>query len=385
MLTFTVAGLLTLTATAIVASLFSRGMARPLARLDAVERSSDLIATLSPEGLIRYASPSAVRVLGVKAEDLQGKSIFDSIHADDSLQVREALARRSSEPSRTTVFRFRHADGTTHILEAAVSSPEGQPADKTLILNARDITDRMRAERELRGAYDQLAAELAEQVRGETQILALNDRLFTTRDEERVRIARELHDDFSQQIAALSISVSNIKQQLPNRRPELAEQIDRLQQRLIHLAESIRHLSHELHPATLEHAGLGPALRSYCAEFGALNGLSVACHTSDDFRDLSSAAALCIYRVTEEALQNFAKHAQTKEANVELVSSDGTVSLTVTDQGVGCLPGQTRGGLGMASMRARVRLADGVFEFKSEPQRGTSVRVSIPLVSTPCS
>jgi signal transduction histidine kinase len=99
--------------------------------------------------------------------------------------------------------------------------------------------------------------------------------------------------------------------------------------------------------------------------------------------DLSPAAALCIYRVTQEALQNVAKHALAKEAEVRLECSNELVCLTVSDSGVGCSLDRARasGGLGLVSMHERVRLVNGTFEFKSEPSGGTTVKVGIPVKS----
>jgi signal transduction histidine kinase len=236
------------------------------------------------------------------------------------------------------------------------------------------------AAQQLQRSYNLLATGLNERIQAEKEILALNERLINAQEEERMRIARELHDDLSQQIAALSISVSTLKQHLPGQKLEAREQAERLQHRLVQLAESVRHLSHRLHPAVLEHAGLAAALRSYCAEFSILSGVNVSCD-AEPTDDLPPAVALCIYRVTQEALQNVAKHALAKEAEVRLRCSNGLVCLTVSDHGAGCSLDRARvsGGLGLVSMHERVRLVNGTFEFKSEPKGGTMVKVEIPV------
>lgn len=235
------------------------------------------------------------------------------------------------------------------------------------------------AAQQLHEFYAALSSELTERKKAEQQILALNERLINAQEEERTRIARELHDDFSQQIAVLSIGASNLKQLLPSEKTEARDQVMRLQQNLSLLAASARHLSHQLHPAVLEQAGLAAALRSYCAEFTSLSGVHVTCSAAGSFDDVPPAAALCIYRVTQEALQNVAKHAATNEAEVQLTRSNDLVTLTVSDHGVGCSPariGAARG-LGLVSMKERVRLVNGAFEFLSEPDRGTTVKAVI--------
>ncbi len=235
------------------------------------------------------------------------------------------------------------------------------------------------AAQQLHEFYTALSSELSERRKAEQQILALNERLINAQEEERTRIARELHDDFSQQIAVLSIRASNLKHLLPAGKAEARDQVMHLQANLSRLAASARHLSHQLHPAVLEHAGLAAALRSYCGEFTSLTGVHVTFSAAGAFDDMPPATALCIYRVTQEALQNVAKHAATKEAEVQLTRSNDLVTLTVSDHGAGISPdraGSARG-LGLISMKERVRLVNGSFEFISEPRRGTTVKAII--------
>jgi len=215
----------------------------------------------------------------------------------------------------------------------------------------------------------------------EREIMALSERLITAQEEERTRLARELHDDLSQQIAALSIGVSNLKRQIPPEQAEAREQSARIQQKLVQVAESIRRLSHELHPAVLEHSGLGAALRDYCSEFGLLTNIRVACKTEGSFESVPSAVALCVYRIAQEALQNVAKHARVGEAEVELTRRDGLLFLRVSDRGTG-MPANRAGmpaSLGLVSIKERTRLVKGTFRIQSRPNEGTTLGVRIPL------
>lgn len=219
----------------------------------------------------------------------------------------------------------------------------------------------------------------------EAEINALNQRLINAQEEERRRIARELHDDFSQQIAALSMAIGNIRRQLPEQRPEARSQIDVVHRKLAELAARVRRISHELHPAILEYAGLAAALQAYCSEFTALTSVQVAYHAADGFDDLPRDVALCLYRVTQEALQNVAKHSTAKQAQVSLTRSSGLLSLTVEDHGAGAtLRGSAAVGLGLVSMRERARLVNGTFQFHSEPNRGTTVMVGVPVGPSDC-
>jgi signal transduction histidine kinase len=214
----------------------------------------------------------------------------------------------------------------------------------------------------------------------EQEIKALSERLINAQEEERARLARELHDDISQQVAALSIGMSNLKRQIPQEQVDARVQSDRIQQKLVDVAVSIRRLSHELHPAVLEYSGLAAALRTYCSEFELLTGIRVSLQADGPFESVPSAVAVCIYRITQEALQNVAKHANVAEAEVELRRSDGILYLSVSDRGPGIKPSRAAPpvGLGLISIRERTRLVNGTFEIKSKPEQGTTVLVRIP-------
>jgi two-component system sensor histidine kinase UhpB len=214
----------------------------------------------------------------------------------------------------------------------------------------------------------------------ERRIKALSGRLMNAQEEERARIARELHDDLSQQIAALSIAMGNLKRHIPEEQADARAQGDRMHQKLIQAAETVRRISHELHPAILQYSGLAAALQSYCQELGALTGMQVSFTIDGEFEGVPAGAALCIYRITQEALQNVAKHARVAAAAVEIRHSDGLLSLTVSDTGVGMEPGRAEAadGLGLASIEERARLVGGSVEITSKRNQGTTITVRIP-------
>ena len=220
--------------------------------------------------------------------------------------------------------------------------------------------------------------ELLEQ--HQTEIRALNEQMIQAQEAERMRIAGELHDGVLQQITSLTLRLAKVRNQVPAD-SEAKTAVTGLQQQLIKVGTDIRHLSHELHPAVLQEAGLPTALTSYCEEFSKVRGLQVSCDTDGSVEELSPGSALCIYRIAQEALGNAAKHSAAKKVEVRLTRSNGRVSLFVSDDGVGCAPdriGKT-GGLGLINMRERVLQLDGTFEFDSEPGHGTTVRVTVPF------
>ncbi|MBZ5618429.1 MAG: sensor histidine kinase [Acidobacteriia bacterium] len=229
-----------------------------------------------------------------------------------------------------------------------------------------------------------LARNLKERVlqsrEAERELEALSARLIHAQEEERTRLARELHDDLAQQIAALSIGLSNLKRKIPQQDAEARGQSELIQQKLVDLSESVRRISHELHPAVLEHAGLAAALRDYCSEYGQLTGIRVSVQTHGSLDGVPPSIALCIYRITQEALQNVAKHAHVGEAEVELRRSGGRLRLAVSDRGAGIQPSRAGKpvGLGLVSIKERTRLVNGAFEIQSKPGQGTVVLVTIP-------
>jgi len=216
--------------------------------------------------------------------------------------------------------------------------------------------------------------------RHQTEIGALNERLMKAQEEERIRIAGELHDGVLQKITSLALELATATIELPADSESKVE-VRAVEKKLIEVGTEIRQLSHELHPAVLQELGLPAALSSYCEEFSKLRGIPVSYSADQSVEELSPGAALCIYRIAQEALGNVAKHAQAKQVEVRLTRSDSRVCLVVSDDGVGFNPdgSERSGGLGLINMRERVRQLDGTFEFESQPGQGTTVKAEVPF------
>ena len=227
----------------------------------------------------------------------------------------------------------------------------------------------------------ELARQVAERTAAEEEIKALTERLINAQEQERTRIARELHDDLNQQITGISLSLGSIRRKLPDPKSEPFQQLEGVRDQLSLLSSKVRELSHKLHPAVLDYCDIATALQSHCREFSSSTGVNVSFGSSGTFEDVSPPVALCIYRVTQEALQNVAKHAATTNASVLVERSGDALRLTVSDRGVGFRTGQPRiaGGLGLVSIKERVRLVRGVVTLESEPHRGTTLKVEIPM------
>jgi signal transduction histidine kinase/ligand-binding sensor domain-containing protein len=234
-----------------------------------------------------------------------------------------------------------------------------------------------------------LEAEIAERkhveealVAGNRQIQDLAGRLITAQEEERTRIARELHDDVTQQLAALSISLGGVKRRLG---PQLADghlELADLQQQALAASEAIRNLSHDLHPTVLRHFGLVAALKGNCAEFANQRKMEVAFHADDDLQEIAADVSLCLYRVAQEALHNIGRHAAAHRVEVALSCDPPDVlELKITDDGQGfeLADAQKHGGLGLVSIDERVRLIAGVVRIRSGRGQGTELVVRVPL------
>jgi len=214
----------------------------------------------------------------------------------------------------------------------------------------------------------------------EREISALNERLMKAQEQERIRIAGELHDGVMQEMLAVTMMLGTAKRRIPNESDARAT-IDKIQDKMIRVGTDIRQLSHDLHPPALQEAGLPQAVRTYCEQFSESAGIPVACEADDGVRDLSRGAALALFRIVQEALGNAAKHAQAKQMTVRLTRSADVVSLTVSDDGRGFDSSSlaTAGGMGLITMRERASQLNGKFEFESAPGRGTTISVVIPF------
>ena len=216
------------------------------------------------------------------------------------------------------------------------------------------------------------------------RIKDLAGKLIVAQEEERKTIARELHDDLSQQLASLAIGLGKLDRQLPCAEEPIRAQIAKLEDRTSALCDRVRRLSHELHSSTLEHVGLEAALKLYCAEFSEQEEINVQFTAETGNKPAPLDAAYCLYRVTQEALRNTAKHSGAKRASVTLRALNGFLELRVADSGRGFDLEATRlrRGLGLVSMEERVSLLHGRIHIDTKARHGTEVCVRIPLTES---
>ena len=222
--------------------------------------------------------------------------------------------------------------------------------------------------------------DITERVESEAKLGALRDRLTRVQDDERARIARELHDDLGQRLALLTIQLSELQQASLDVAPSLAEQLETSRRLSEEVCIEATHLSHRLHPSRLAHIGLTNALSRLCEEFARQGSMEVDFH-HDEIPDLPSEVTTCLYRVAQEAVRNAEKHSGSRRVRVDLAARSDSIVLCVSDSGLGfaATSVECSTGLGLVSMAERVRSVGGALSVQSEVNRGTRIEASIPL------
>ena len=233
--------------------------------------------------------------------------------------------------------------------------------------------------RELSLANMRLVRQVARRKHAEKARSDLRRRLVHAQEEEHRRIARELHDDLTQRLAVLAID-AGILEHLPDCSRDVQERARGMREQLIALSEGVHSLSRQLHPSILDELGIVDALRAECQRLGQSDSIAVRFVAHDVPAELSREMALCVYRVTQEALRNVARHAKTRKASVLLFATDQRLVLRVRDRGVG-FDGAARGkmGLGLESMKERARLVRARLTVASRSGEGTIVMLRMPL------
>lgn len=204
--------------------------------------------------------------------------------------------------------------------------------------------------------------------------------LLTVQENERRRVARELHDDLVQRLAVLEIGLSQIRRSLPADAAGVDTELLRLEQQTGMLSNDVRRLSHQLHPSVLDDLGLCAALESLIEEFQITQGGEIDFRCDELLENISVNTSTAIYRITQEALRNLAKHADGR-GGVELIRKGNVLHLTISDKGPGfnVRSAVRQDGLGILSMKERAQLVGGQFSLTSKPGNGTTIEVLVPF------
>jgi PAS domain S-box-containing protein len=248
----------------------------------------------------------------------------------------------------------------------------------------RWITARGDAQRDSTGRIARLRGtvqDITQRKLAEEALSSVNRRLIEAQESERARIARDLHDDIGQRLALLTMGLEQVKRLQPDASGESLSCLDALQKHTAEITADVQALSHELHSPRLLHLGVVAAMRGFCEELSGQKNVRIDfCHENVP-GGVPSDVSLCLFRVLQEALQNGVRHSRARHFSVYLRGTGDTVHLTVRDEGVGFdVNAASRGlGLGLTSMKERLKLVDGELFIESQSKRGTTVLARAPV------
>ena len=344
--------------------------ARAEAALRAREEQFRLIADTAPVIVwmsdvskdCTYLNQTWRQVTGQPFDAALGRGWMDRIHPGDLAQCWDSYsAAFERRESFQMDFRLRRYDGEYRWM-VSTGAPQYHP-DGSLagyIGFAIDVTER------------RLAAEA---------LATIHQRLIHAQEEERSRIARELHDDIGQRLAVLGIELVALARADGAPATEGRQKIEEAREEVMSIAADVQELSHRLHPARLEYLGIAAAAAELCRQISRDCAVEISFSAESVPEGVSRNVAVCVYRVLQEALQNAIKHSGTRKVDVTLRGGVDHIELIVRDFGAGFEVSTTEGrGLGLTSMKERARAVRGRLMILSEPQHGTTIHASVPLV-----
>jgi signal transduction histidine kinase len=226
-----------------------------------------------------------------------------------------------------------------------------------------------------------IAQDITERKLAEEALSTVSQKLMEGQEEERTRIAMELHDDVGQRLSLLAVHLDRLKQSRPTSAAELGLQIEEVRKQIDDLACDVQALSHQLHSPKLDYLGLAAAAASFCRELSDRHGMEIEFHSENIPKELPKEISLCLFRVLQEAIQNAIKHSGSRQFQVSLRGGASEIELIVHDSGIGFeLEEAIKGhGLGLTSMKERLKLVNGQLSIDSKPQRGTTIQARVPL------
>ena len=326
------------------------------------DTTPSLVWMCASDGEVTYFNGRRIDFTGCDPNAGFGDAWSTYIYPDDlqSVQTANALALGTHQAF-SKEYRLQRRDGEYRwMLDVASPRKDGTGAFAGFVGSAIDISDQ------------KLAHEALEKVSG---------KLIKAQEEERSRIARELHDDFSQHLAIQSIELTQLEKNLPASEVKERALALKLLKDIKEISADMRSLSHQLHSSRLELVGLVPALSGLCEEITAKYQIDVCFTEHESSLNLAKDVELCLFRVAQEALKNVVRHSQAKAARVELDATANGVRLCISDTGKGFDPDKKNGngGIGLISMRERIRIVGGTLSIRSEFMRGTVITAEVPL------
>lgn len=327
-----------------------------------VESSEDAIISKNLDGVILSWNAAAEHIFGYTGAEVVGRPL--RFLAPPELQHEESEIFQKLEAGERVApyetIRVTKAGGKIHVSLSLspIKDYSGRVVGVSKIV--RDITQRKLADEALS---------------------KMSQNLIEAQEQERSRLARELHDDVNQRLALLMIRLETLKADLPASTEQLKTYIGQLIEELGDLGQDVQALSHRLHSPKLELLGLAAAASSFCNEFSNRQHVEVDFESTNVPKNLEEPISLCLYRVLQEALQNAAKHSGSRHFRVSLSGGTEEIKLTVYDSGVGFELNEVLkgGGLGLVSMKERLKLVNGELSIDSKPHQGTTIQARVPL------
>jgi PAS domain S-box-containing protein len=346
-----------------------------------VESSDDAIVSKDLDGIVTSWNKGAERLFGYTAEEAIGQSVTRLIppeRLDEEPDILEHIRNGESIEHYETIRRRKDGkDLDISLTVSPVRDSQGRVIGASKI--ARDISDRKRAEEALQRAHDELESLVQ---RRTASLRRLSSYLLHVQDEERRRIARDLHDSAGQYLAAVKMNLAQLDgPDLTNAKTVLAES----NQLLDTCLAEIRTISHLLHPPMLDESGLASAATWYVEGFTKRSGIQIELEISPRLERLPTDVEMVLFRALQESLTNVHRHSQSPKVEIRIELENGQATLAVRDYGRGITPQQLGAisggsdfGVGLTGMRERVNELGGIFEVLLE-NPGTSVRVTLPV------
>jgi PAS domain S-box-containing protein len=344
-----------------------------------LENSADGVLCVDQNLRITLFNQAAENMFGYKSEEVVGQPLDMLVPERLRAIHRQHIARFDASPqhalkmaNRKPVLGLRK-DGTEFPMDAPLSRIEID-GEKVFTLAMRDITERLQAEEELLRSRNELEVRVRERT---AELQELSNKMAELQEEDRRRIARELHDGTTQILIALNVDLGMIGASDPALQQKLASSRELVKQCL----EELRTVSYLLHPPLLDEIGLELALRNYVKGICARSSLDIRLQLPPNLDQLPRGVQVAIFRIVQEALANIHRHSDSRTARILLEQEAGQLRMEIADQGRG-IPREVlqntdgRAGIGIASMRERVRQLGGRFDVESKA--GTTIRVTLP-------
>ncbi len=360
------------------------------------------------EGLCVFINPAGARMIGLEPAQVLGQNMHVLTHHShgdgahypmDDCPIYNAFRR--GEPCRIDSEVFWRANGSSFPVEYSSYPVFDQGQVRGAVVTFVDITERKQAQDALHQAKNELELRVAERTQAlETALQQLRELAAwseAVREEERTRIAREVHDELGSLLVALKMDVSWLDKRLSeqaqraaeaaqnqhdNMRGKMREKCQNMSRLIENAVVNVGRIITDLRPSILDHQGLWGALAWQAQEFVPSAELELKwCMEVDEQRELPEPMAMAVFRIFQEMLSNVGRHARAHMVDVDIVEREGWLHLSVEDDGCGALPQafESAQAYGILGMRERARHFGGVIDIDSQPGRGTRMRLSMPM------